>query len=122
MTHFSGRPAIFVTAQAPDHANTHQAWTQLEEALGLPDGASARAVGDEVRVVPTGLPTIEGAVDYVEPGEDFLAVRSRRGLYWFHSLERIGMSIAIGHYLYLDDDETAHDQDRHDLEQQWKVA
>ena len=42
------------------------------------------------------------------------------GLYWFHSLERIGMSIAIGHYIYLDDDEAAHDQDSQDLNHQWQ--
>lgn len=120
LSHFAGRPAVFVTAQAPEHANTHQAWSKFEEALGLPDGTPALTVGDEIRLTPIGLPAIESVVDYVEPGEDFLALRSTNGLYRFHSLERLGMSIAIGHYIYLNNDETVSDRDRHDLEQQWQ--
>ena len=100
LTHFAGRPAIYVAAQAPEHANTHEAWQQLEQALGLLDGSGHLKVGDEIRLIPSGLPVIEGIVDYVESGEDFLAVRTRDGLYRFHSLERIGMTIAIGHYRY----------------------
>lgn len=120
LTYFVGRPAVFVTGQAPEHANTHQAWTRLEEALGLPDSTTALTVGDEIRLMPTGLPAIEGVVDYVESGEDFLAVRSTNGLYRFHSLERIGMSMAIGHYLYLTEGETVNERDRQELEQQWR--
>ena len=53
-------------------------------------------MGDAVRLTPKGLPVIDGVIDYVQPGEDFLAVRTADGLYRFHSLERIGVSIAVG--------------------------
>lgn len=121
LTHFVGRPAMYVTAQAPEHANTHQAWQQLEQALGLLEGSAHLTVGDEIRLTPTGLPAIEGVVDYVEPGEDFIAVRTQDGLYRFHSLERIGMPIAIGHYLYLSDDRRPDTSDRENVERQWQT-
>src|SRR5690625_7098464 len=62
-------------------------------------------VGDTVRLTPEGLPTIDGVIDYVQPGEDFLAVRADDGLYRFHSLERMGRPLAFGHYLYATSEE-----------------
>ena len=119
LTYFTGRSAVFVTAQAPEPANTHAAWIQLEQALGLTEGSSNLNVGDAVRLTPQGLPVIEGVVDYIQPGEDFLAVRAADGLYRFHSLERMGMPIAIGHYLYTDGDANT-EVDRRDIEQAWQ--
>lgn len=119
LTYFSGRSAIFVTGQAPEHANTHAAWVQLEQALGLPRVSSSLKVGDAVRLTPEGLPVIDGVIDYIQPGEDFLAVQTADGLYRFHSLERIGMSIAIGHYFYAERGANI-DADRSDIEQAWQ--
>ena len=104
LEYFPDRPATYVEAQAPPTATTADAWAELEKALGLPRRAE---LGDEVRLTPDGLPPIEGVVDYVEPGDDFLAVRAADGLYRFHSMERMDMPIAIGHYLYTDVDREA---------------
>src|SRR5699024_4356766 len=106
LTHFSDRSAVFVTGQAPEYANTHEAWVMLERALGLQVDSLSMNVGDPIRLTPEGLPVIEGIVDYVEPGEDFLAVRTDDALYRFHSLERMGMPIAFGHYLYTSNGDT----------------
>lgn len=104
LKYFAGRPATYVEAQAPPAASTHEAWRTLEQALGL---AGPATLGETVRLAPDGLPLIEGVVDYVQPGEDFLAVRADDGLYRFHSLEPMGMAIAIGHYIYADIDREA---------------
>ena len=119
LTHFSDRSAVFVTGQAPEYANTHEAWVMLERALGLQVDSLSMNVGDPIRLTPEGLPVIEGIVDYVEPGEDFLAVRTDDALYRFHSLERMGMPIAFGHYLYTSNGDT--DVDREATEQAWKT-
>jgi len=120
LTYFPGRQAAFVTGQAPEHANTHEAWIKLTEALGLSDGTAALNVGDSVQLTPEGLPVIDGVIDYVQPGEDFLAVRVDDGLYRFHSLERMGMPLAFGHYLYCTSDDAELDLDRSALEQKWQ--
>lgn len=104
LTYFADRPATYIEAQAPMNANTAEAWPILEKALGLTEPL---AVGDSVRLTPEGLPPIEGVVDYVVPGEDFLAVRGEDGLYRFHSLARMNLPIAVGHYIYREVDGAA---------------
>lgn len=120
LTYFPGRQAVFVTGQAPERANTREAWLKLTDALGLSDGTAALSVGDTVRLTPKGLPAIDGVIDYVQSGEDFLAVRAHDGLYRFHSLERMGMPIAFGHYLYATSDDAGLDLARSALEQKWQ--
>jgi hypothetical protein len=97
LRYFPGRAATYVEAQAPPAAATEQAWSVLEKGLGLTGPVE---LGEPVRLTPEGLPPIDGVVDYVQPGEDFLAVRTSDGLYRFHSLARMGMPIAVGHYIY----------------------
>jgi hypothetical protein len=111
LKHFPDRPATYIEAQAPPGATTKEAWTALEHALGLTGPAD---LGQRVRLTPDGLPPIEGVVDYVEPGDDFLAVRADDGLYRFHSMAAMDMPIALGHYLYTDD------VDREVTESAWK--
>lgn len=108
LKYFPDRPAQYVEAVAPPAASTDAAWSVLERALGL---AASPGVGDTVRLTPSGLPPIEGVVDYVVPGEDFLAVRADDGLYRFHSLARMSMPIAVGHHVYADIDRGAAAQD-----------
>src|SRR5699024_9386296 len=120
LTYFPGRQAVFATGQAPDHANTHEAWLKLTAALGLSGGTAALSVGDTVRLTPAGLPAIDAGIDYIQPGEDFLAVPADDGLYRFHSLERMGMPSAFGHYLYATSEEAELDLDRSALEQKWQ--
>jgi hypothetical protein len=111
LKYFPGRTATYVEAQAPPVAATKQAWSVLEKGLGL---TGMVELGEPVRLTPEGLPPIEGVVDYVEPGEDFLAVRTSDGLYRFHSLAIMGMPIAVGHYIYTD-------IDRDSTQKAWKA-
>jgi uncharacterized protein YndB with AHSA1/START domain len=97
LEHFAGRPATYVEAQAPPSTADPAAWPVLESALGL---VGPVGLGDEVRLEPSGLPVVEGVVDYVEPAGEFLAVRAADGLYRFHGMAAMGMPIAVGHYLY----------------------
>ncbi len=110
LRYFPGCAATYIEAQAPAAAATSEAWTVLEQGLGL---TGPVRLGEPVRLTPEGLPPIEGVVDYVQPGEDFLAVRASDGLYRFHSLARMGMPIAVGHYIYTD-------VDRASVENAWK--
>lgn len=110
LKYFPGRPATFVSVQAPPAAASEQAWSVLTKGLGLTGPVE---LGASVRLTPEGLPPIEGVVDYVQPGEDFLAVRTGDGLYRFHSLAKMGMPIAVGHYIYTD-------IDRAEAEKAWK--
>lgn len=95
--YFPGRPATYIDAEAPPTTSAKEAWTVLESALGLTGPVE---LGDPVQFTPDGLPPIEGVVDYVEPGGDLLAVRTRDGLYRFHNRAIMEMPIAVGHYLY----------------------
>lgn len=110
LKYFPGRTATYVEAQAPPAAATQEAWSVLEKGLGL---SGPVELGESVRLNPEGLPPIEGVVDYVLPGEDFLAVRAGDGLYRFHSMAPMGMPIAVGHYIYAD-------IDRASAEKAWK--
>jgi uncharacterized protein YndB with AHSA1/START domain len=110
LKYFPGRTAAYVTAQAPPAAAAREAWSTLEKGLGLTGPVE---LGERVRLTPEGLPPIEGIVDYVQPGEDFLAVRTDDGLYRFHNLTIMGMPIAVGHYIYAD-------IDRESTEKAWK--
>ncbi len=110
LTYFPGCAATYVEAQAPPAAATSEAWTVLQQGLGLTGPVE---LGEPVRLTPEGLSSIEGVVDYVQPGEDFLAVRASDALYRFHSLARMGMPIAVGHYIYTD-------IDRASAEHAWK--
>lgn len=101
LQYFPGRPSNFVTTQAPESSAAPGSWAVVEKALGL---SGPVELGATVRVTPEGLPPIEGVIDYVVPDGDFLAIRAEDGLYRFHSLEPMGLPIAIGHYIYADID------------------
>jgi uncharacterized protein YndB with AHSA1/START domain len=93
LTRFAGRAATYIDGEAPAGV----AWAQVEKALGL---AGPAAPGDRVRLTPSGLPPIDGVVDYTVPGEDFLGLRAGDALYRFHGRARLGMPVAVGHHLY----------------------
>jgi uncharacterized protein YndB with AHSA1/START domain len=101
--HFSGRPAVFVTAQGPEGSSTPEAWRTLERDLGLEGPVTT---GQQVRLTPTGLPELDGVVDfsYDWPGTNFIALRTADGLYRFHDMSPMGMRVAVGHYIYADID------------------
>lgn len=97
MRHFADRPAVFVTAQGPQSSATPEGWAVLERALGI-DGPVE--LGQQLRLTPQGLPALEGVVDYVYPGVNFLGLRTADGLYRFHDNSAMGLPQAVGHYIY----------------------
>ncbi|SNS92600.1 hypothetical protein SAMN06309944_1392 [Micrococcales bacterium KH10] len=111
LTYFPDQPATYIEATAPERSSTKEAWTVLEKALGLTGPVE---LGDAIELTPQGLPPIRGIVDYIEPGEEFLAVRTDEGLFRFHSLAPMGMPIAVGHYIY-------RKVDRDAVTEQWRA-
>lgn len=107
LEHFAGRPAVFVTAQGPAASAAPGSWAVLETALGV-QGPYER--GQQLRMTPEGLPPLEGVVDYADPGDDFIGLRTADGLYRFHEMSAMGMPIAVGHYIYDDIDREATEQ------------
>lgn len=110
LKHFPGRAAHFVTAQGPPSSPTPDGWAILERALGV---QSPVEHGQQLRLTPEGLPVLEGVVDYVYPGVNFIGLRTADGLYRFHDNSVMGMPQAVGHYIY-------DDIDREATEQAWK--
>ncbi|HIY66438.1 MAG TPA: SRPBCC domain-containing protein [Candidatus Agrococcus pullicola] len=108
--HFADRPAAFVVAEGPPTSATEGAWASLERALGV-DGPVE--IGQHLTLHPDGLPKLDGVVDYIQPGFNFIGLRTANGLYRFHDNSVMGMPIAIGHYIY-------EDVDRERTEQAWK--
>jgi uncharacterized protein YndB with AHSA1/START domain len=93
LTYFSGRFATGVDAQGPNVPDRERVMSMFKRGLGLPDDV---AEGDEVHLMPEGLPAIDGVVDYVSP--HFLGVRSSDALYRFiHGFEGTTM---VGHHLF----------------------
>ncbi|QIS22623.1 SRPBCC family protein [Nocardia terpenica] len=101
LKYFSGRTATYVEAQAPAAGAATEAWSTLQQGLGL---TGTVRLGERVRLTPEGLPPIEGVVDYAELPGNFLAVRTDDGLYRFHNLTVMDMPIAVGHHIFADID------------------
>lgn len=98
LTHFPGRTATYVEAEAPPASAAADAWPVLIAGLGLPEPV---ATGNRVRLTPNGLPPLDGVVDYQTA--NFLGVRTADGLYRFHGRAALGMPIAVGHHIYTGD-------------------
>ncbi|MEC3976701.1 SRPBCC family protein [Amycolatopsis sp. H20-H5] len=95
LEHFPGRPATFVGADGPESSAAPEAWAVLLRALGLP---GTPAAGARVRLAVTGLPPIDGVVDYTAPS--YLGIRTTAALYRFHGRSDIGMSVGVGHHFF----------------------
>jgi hypothetical protein len=105
LTHFSGRTARYIAAEAPAESARPEAWPRLARALGLADPVLS---GAPVRIELTGAGPMEGVVDYVS--RNFLGVRTAGALIRFHGRAVVGMSVAVGHHAFAGDvpvDETA---------------
>lgn len=108
LEHFRGRPAKVVSLWRPDTTGRERALATLRGALGLGDVVSE---GDTVRFSPSGLPSIEGVVDFVSPS--IIGLRSDDALYQFlHSPQGV---VYLGHHLY------RADLDKAATEQAWRA-
>lgn len=95
LTYFRGRIATPVAAFGPNLGDGLTAAPYLEP-LGL---SAMPAVGDRVRLTPTGLEPMEGVVDAAS--KSFLGVRTDDALYrWIAGFEGTTM---VGHHLFADD-------------------
>ncbi|MBP2471694.1 uncharacterized protein YndB with AHSA1/START domain [Crossiella equi] len=95
--HFHGRRGRYITAEGPVASASAEAWPVLLNALGLDRDPE---LGEQVKLSPDGLKPIEGVVDWVEPGGQFLAVRGENALYRFHGRAPLGLPIAVGHHAF----------------------
>lgn len=96
LTHFPGRTAYPVTAMGPAAGDWAKTWQCVGEAFGLPGAA---ADGDAVRCEVPGIGTVEGVVDYTEPG--FLGIRTADALYRFGEGFFTG-GLFLGHHVFAD--------------------
>jgi uncharacterized protein YndB with AHSA1/START domain len=108
LAHFAHRTATAINAAHPLAGDPEHAWTVLRRDLGA---TGTLAEGDQVRLTPTGLPPLEGVVDYATP--EFLGVRTSDGLYRFfaggHGI------VAVNHHIF------AGGVDRQETQQAWQA-
>ena len=95
-SHFAGRPALYLEAEAPPASATEEGWPRLLAALGLTEPVSE---GTGVRFEVPGLGPVEGIVDYVTPS--FVGLRAPFALVRFHGRARMGMPVAVSQYTYI---------------------
>jgi hypothetical protein len=93
--HFPGRPAAYVSVDAPAASAAPGAFAAVRQALGVPDDVG---VGDAVRLTPAGIDPIDGTVDYVT--DVFLGVRSADALYRVYGRDVWGWPVGVAHHLF----------------------
>lgn len=97
LTHFAGRPALYLEAQAPPESADQAAWPRLVAGLGLTEPVEE---GAGVRFELPGFGPVEGSVDYVAPM--FLGLRAPLALIRFHGRFASGMPVAVSQHTYLE--------------------
>jgi uncharacterized protein YndB with AHSA1/START domain len=93
---FKGQPATYIVAEGPETANTADSWRWLMSTVGT------STVGDKVELRVPGLDPVVGVLDYYGPSH--VGIRTDEALLRFHGRDLLGMSVAIGHHYYGDQD------------------
>jgi hypothetical protein len=96
LTHFPGRPAVYLEAEAPPASAEADAWPDLLAALGLTGPGD---LGAAVRFELPGVGAVEGVVDYSSP--TFVGLRAPMALIRFHGRALLGMPVAVSQHTYL---------------------
>lgn len=96
LTHFAGRPAVYLEAEAPPASAEADAWPRLIGALGLSEPVE---LGAAVRLALPGVGAVEGIVDYA--GSTFVGLRAPLALIRFHGRALLGMPAAVSQHTYL---------------------
>ncbi|HKN41131.1 MAG TPA: SRPBCC domain-containing protein [Acidimicrobiia bacterium] len=96
LTHFAGRPALYLEAEAPPASAKVEAWPRLVAALGLPDPVET---GAPVRFDLPGVGPVEAVVDYATPS--FIGLRAPLALIRFHGRARMGMPVGVSQHTYV---------------------
>ncbi len=95
LKYFRGRQAVPVSVYGPQ-VQAAAAWSAFHAVMGVGPDVE---VGAPVRFTPTGLPEIDGVIDY--RSSDLLGVRTADAMYRFF----VGMGIAyVGHHIFADVD------------------
>ncbi|RTL70839.1 MAG: SRPBCC domain-containing protein [Pseudonocardiaceae bacterium] len=95
--HFAGLPVANVVTMAWADGGASTLWPVLLRSLGL----DARpAVGDTITLRPNGIVPVTGVVDVVT--DEFLGVRSERGLHRIGAEGEAGCGVSAYHYFYGD--------------------
>ncbi|MQA08596.1 MAG: SRPBCC domain-containing protein [Pseudonocardiaceae bacterium] len=93
---FAGLPVTGVVAMSITTLDTETLWAMFYRELGVP---AAVAVGDRVKLTPTGLDAISGVVDI--RGDGVLGVRTDNALYRFSGRAAYGHGmVQATHYFY----------------------
>ncbi|KJK59173.1 SRPBCC family protein [Saccharothrix sp. ST-888] len=100
LTHFAGRPAVYVKAARPEPTSDPAEFAALRRRLGLDDDT---AVGDRLSLEP---PSGDGAradvvVDYLS--RDFVGLRGPDALYRFFDGSSWNWPIWLGHHFFAKD-------------------
>ncbi|MGW7351671.1 SRPBCC family protein [Streptomyces sp. NPDC054784] len=110
VAHFPGRTATHLAVDGPADSAHSGATAVLERGLGLPRDA---AVGDEVRVTPSGLAPVTAVLDY--RNAHFVGLRADDALYRFFCRQAWGGPVqAVVHHMAPDVDATAVERAWHD--------
>jgi uncharacterized protein YndB with AHSA1/START domain len=97
LSHFAGRPAVYVEAESPPSSAQPDTWPRVLEALGA--GASRPVeLGTAVHLDLAGVSAIDGVVDYLS--SNFVGLRTADALVRFHGRAPIGMTVAVSHHTY----------------------
>lgn len=95
--HFAGLPVANVVTMAWAEGGASTLWPVLLRGLGLDERP---AVGDTITLRPDGVVPITGVVDVVT--DEFLGVRSERGLHRIGAEGEAGCGVSAYHYVYGD--------------------
>jgi uncharacterized protein YndB with AHSA1/START domain len=101
LSHFAGRPAVYVEAESPSSSAEADSWPRLVAALGA---GRPVELGAAVHLDLPGVGTLDGVVDYLT--DNFVGVRTADALIRFHGRAPIGMTVAVSHHAYVDDFDT----------------
>lgn len=96
LTHFAGRPALYLEVEAPPGSADPESWSRLVAALGLSEPVKE---GAGVRFDLPGVGPVEGIVDYATA--NFIGLRAPLALIRFHGRAHIGMPVAVSQHTYV---------------------
>jgi uncharacterized protein YndB with AHSA1/START domain len=97
LSHFAGRPAVYVEAESPPSSARPDMWPRVLAALGA--GADGPVeLGTAMHLDLAGVGPIDGVVDYLS--SNFVGLRTADALVRFHGRAPIGMTVAVSHHTY----------------------
>lgn len=94
LRHYNGRPATYVSVDAPPSSITPDGFDALRRAAGL---AGAK-VGDRVQLTIPGLPALDAAVDYLTPY--FLGLHTEDAMYRVFGRNAFGAPVTVAVHLF----------------------